>query len=47
MDSLRNLKNEIDTTLKIEDEISKIPSSINMTFGSNSSKKKNYHHFQN
>ncbi len=40
MDSLRNLTNEINTTLKIEDEISKIPSSINMTFESNSSKKK-------
>ena len=35
MDSLRNLTNEINTTLKIEDEISKMPSSINMTFESN------------
>lgn len=40
MDSFRNLTNEINTTLRIEDEISKIPSGINSTFEMNSSKRK-------
>lgn len=40
MSSYRNLSNEIDTTLRIEEEILKVPSSLNSTFEINSSRRK-------
>ena len=40
MDSYRSYSNEIETTLRIEEEISKIPSSLNSSLEMNSSRRK-------